>query len=297
MGDVGAVAAELAENEGIITIERAVGCGLSRGQIRQRLESGAWKPITRGVYRSASHPYTESAMVRAAVAAHRGTADRTTAAWWHGLLTELPDHLTMAVRSKPTALRWTAGDVRVLRRRYHADDVTTVRGLAVTGLPMTVLTAAAALDDGSRLMDRALQAHPVTVADLEASLERNAGIAGFTRARGLVAVAGGDTESAAERLFVDLLIAERIGGWELQRKFGPWRLDVAWPEEKVAVEIDGWAFHQRPDQFERDHRKRNALAKAHWIPLGYTWHRLTDDPGGCMREVIDALAERRAELS
>lgn len=297
MGDLGRVAGVLAANEGVITTAQALACGLSRRQIHRRVASGAWKTVSRGVLRSAAHEYTESAMVRAAVAAHRGVADRTTAAWWHGLLTELPAELTIAVHSAPTAARWTGGTVNTVRRRYHPSDIAEVRGLRVTGLPMTVLTAAGELKDGARLIDRALQAQPLTVADLDAALERNAGLRGFTAARRLLAVAGGDTESAAERLFVELCRSERITGWTAQYRFAGWRIDFAWPVERVAVEIDGWAFHHRPDQFDRDHRKRNALVRAGWLVLAYTWHQLTGDPGTCASEVARALADRRAELS
>ncbi len=235
-------------------------------------------------------------MVRAATAALAGVADRTTAAWWHGLIDELPAPLTIAVHSAPTAGRWTGGAIRPLRRTYHPADIESLRGLAVTRLPITVLTAATEIDNGSRLMDRALQAHPVDIAALTAALERNAGRRGFAKARQLLAVASGDTESVAERMFARLLKSEEITGWVGQYPFGPWRLDFAWPAVKVAVEIDGWAFHHTPAQADRDHRKRNALTNAGWHALAYTWHQLTDDPGCCMYQVTEALAARRAEL-
>ena len=34
-----------------------------------------------------------------------------------------------------------------------------------------------------------------------------------------------------------------IGGWVLGHPFGPWRIDLAFPQQKVAVEVDGWAWH------------------------------------------------------
>lgn len=296
MGDTGAIADVLAVHDGVITVAQALACGLTRRQIQRRLATGAWKSVSSGVLRSAAHDYSEAAMVRAATAALGGVADRTTAAWWHGLLSSLPEPLTIAVHSAPTAARWTGGTVDAVRRKYHSSDVELIRGLPVTGLAMTVLGAAVELPSGSTLMDRALQAAPVTVRDLEAALERNAGLRGFVRARRLLRVVSGDTESEAERVFVRLLRAERITGWVPQYRVGPWRIDFAWPAEKVAVEINGWAFHHTPEQAERDHRKRNALTNAGWHALGYTWHQLTGDSGGCMYEIAQALAGRRAEL-
>lgn len=70
----------------------------------------------------------------------------------------------------------------------------------------------------------------------------------------------------------------------------------AWPAERIAVEIDGWAFHHGVDRFERDRRKRNALSAAGWIVLAFTWHQLRYEPEYCLRRVVEALAERRAGL-
>ncbi len=295
MGDTGALAAALAQTDGVITAQRALACGLSRAQIEYRVRTGAWKQVGRGVFRSASHEYSEAALVRAAVAAHHGVADRTTAAWWHRLVDELPVPVTLACRNPVTQAGWSACAIDQIRRSYHDADVTQVRGLVVTGLAMTVLTAAAAIPDGARLIDRALQRQPVTVAELTAALERNAGLRGLREARRLLAVAGGDTESAAERLFLRLITAERLTGWVCQYRFGVWPVDFAWPAERIAVEIDGWAFHHGVKQFDRDRRKRNALAAAHWIVLSFTWHQLAYEAEDCLRQVAEALAARRLE--
>ncbi|GAA4747324.1 type IV toxin-antitoxin system AbiEi family antitoxin domain-containing protein [Gordonia alkaliphila] len=203
MGDIGAVATELASHDGVITAQRAIACGLSRAQIQKRIRSGAWLRVARGVFRSAAHEYSEAALVRVAAAAHGGVADRTTAAWWHGLVDELATPLS---------------------------------------------------------------------------------------------VAGGDTESAAERVFVGAVQAERLTGWVLQHRFGRWRIDVAWPTERIAVEIDGWAFHRSVKEFDRDRAKRNALAAAGWIVLSFTWHQLTYELESCMRQLVEVVASRRAEL-
>jgi hypothetical protein len=33
----------------------------------------------------------------------------------------------------------------------------------------------------------------------------------------------------------------------LGHAFGPWRIDLASPAQKVAVEVDGWAWHVDPE--------------------------------------------------
>jgi hypothetical protein len=58
-------------------------------------------------------------------------------------------------------------------------------------------------------------------------------------------------DSAAERLIVKLLRGAGITGWERGVPFGPWTIDLAFPDAKVAVEVDGWAWHVDVDRFPR----------------------------------------------
>ena len=56
-------------------------------------------------------------------------------------------------------------------------------------------------------------------------------------------------DSAAERVIVKLLRGAGITGWEVGVPFGPWTIDLAFPDAKVAVEVDGWAWHVDVDRF------------------------------------------------
>ena len=72
-------------------------------------------------------------------------------------------------------------------------------------------------------------------------------------------------------------------------------LDAAWPELRVAVELDGAAFHGSRDQRERDLRRDTALAALGWVVLRFSYRRLTTDPAGCRREIEAVLRRRLAE--
>ena len=52
-----------------------------------------------------------------------------------------------------------------------------------------------------------------------------------------------------------------------------WKLDIAWPVKKVAVEIEGgvWKYgrHNRASTFIKDMEKYNALAEMGWLLLRY----------------------------
>ncbi|MGY1809350.1 endonuclease domain-containing protein [Blastococcus sp. SYSU D00669] len=60
------------------------------------------------------------------------------------------------------------------------------------------------------------------------------------------------------------------------------------------MELDGAAFHGSPEDRERDTRRAVALAACGWVVLRFTYRRLTTDPEGVGREVLQVCAARRA---
>lgn len=73
------------------------------------------------------------------------------------------------------------------------------------------------------------------------------------------------------------------------------RLDAAYPEARVAVELDGAAFHGSRAARERDLRRDSALAALGWVVLRFSYARLMSDPEGCRRE-IEAVVLRRLAM-
>ena len=179
--------------------------------------------------------------------------------------------------------------VRVRRRDLAPVDLAGIRHLRATAPPLTELETAVALPDGSAVLDRALQRH-VRFPTVYRAFCRNMGRRGSSAAGRLLVAAADRADSAAERLLVRLLRAAGIGGWVLGHPFGTWRIDLAFPEQKVAVEVDGWAWHVDPERFRADRRKQNALVRAGWDPLRFTWHDLDGRPAEVVAEIRATLA-------
>ena len=59
--------------------------------------------------------------------------------------------------------------------------------------------------------------------------------------------------------------------------------------QKVAVEVDGWAWHVDADRFRADRRKQNALVRAGRAPPRFTWHDLDGRPAAVLTEIRDTL--------
>ncbi|MEO5842528.1 MAG: DUF559 domain-containing protein [Acidimicrobiales bacterium] len=53
-----------------------------------------------------------------------------------------------------------------------------------------------------------------------------------------------------------------------------YRLDVAYPDEMLAIEGDGFGVHSERDRFESDRQRQNALVLLGWRPLHFTWRQI-----------------------
>lgn len=76
-----------------------------------------------------------------------------------------------------------------------------------------------------------------------------------------------------------------------QRK---WRFDFAWPDKKLALEVEGGTSfgksrHSRGKGFESDAAKYNRAAREGWIVLRYSTRMVTS--GEAIDEVITVLQE------
>ena len=76
--------------------------------------------------------------------------------------------------------------------------------------------------------------------------------------------------------------------------YGHVDLDVAWPEVRLAVELDGAAFHGSAEQRERDLRRDATLAAAGWLVLRFSYRRLVREPDACRAEIAAVHRSRLA---
>ncbi len=76
------------------------------------------------------------------------------------------------------------------------------------------------------------------------------------------------------------------------------RLDLAYPDEMVAVEADGYRWHGDPARWRADLARRNRLTRLGWHVLHFTWDDVEHEPGRVASEIRAALApKRRASTS
>lgn len=277
--------------DGIITLAQARSSGLSHSAVQRRVESGRWRRCSPGVYFADDRPFTTAARIRAAVWGHgpEAAASGLTAAWWLGLVTVEPSPLEVTVPRNSHG-RGTP-DVRVRRRDLKVHDIYEDRGLRVTGLALTVLEASARRGGGPKIMDSALQ-RKVGLADLQRAHIRNRGRHGAGAARRMLQAASGGARSEAERLVIQLLRTAGFDGWLANYSFGPYVIDIAFPRQRVAIEIDGWAFHSDQSAFQKDRNRQNWLALQGWQVLRFTWLDITQHPGRVLAHIRAATSAR-----
>ena len=49
------------------------------------------------------------------------------------------------------------------------------------------------------------------------------------------------------------------------------RIDVAFREQRIAIEVDGFAYHSDRARFQRDRSRQNLLVGLGWTVLRFTW--------------------------
>ncbi len=294
----GWVAEVLARQDGVLARRQALSIGMTVGQIRARLASGRWVIVHPGVYRSTDHQVSTASRIRAAGlwAGDHSLLFGLAAAWWWGLTDVEPTSVDV-VTSPRRHLRARPG-IRIIRRPLASADRAWLRAAPVSGLALSALIGAVALGaDGPALLDRALQTR-VSLSELRLAHYRNMGMHGSASAGQLLRAAADGSAAASERKFIALLKRAGIRGWRVNYPWDPANdrttVDVAFVAERLAIEIDGWAWHHSPDRFQRDRTKQNQLVSAGWTVLRFTWYDLTNRPDDVIRQVRAALELARS---
>lgn len=283
----------LRNHDGVITRAQALSAGLSDDAISRRVRSGHWLRCAPGVFFVDDRPFTDSARVRSAVWSYgpTATASGLAAAWWHGV-TRYPPKCVEVTVPKVSNHRKRDG-IRVRRRDLLGSDIVERNGLRVTALPLSVIEAATRREGGATLMDAALQRH-VELKQLWDAHLRNKGRHGSPAARTLLLSAADGARSEAERLLVKLLRSNKITGWKANCPVGGYKIDIVFQAARLAIEVDGWAFHSNADDFVNDRNRQNVISLLGYQILRFTWLDLTEFPDRVIAEIQNALRLRHA---
>lgn len=292
------LAACIEAQHGLFMRRQALDSGFTPRMIERRVADGRWLVVYRGLYCVAGASMTWESRLLAACLAGPAVASHLSA----GQLWEFPGIPSDVVevtglrhqRRKPADVTW--------HESYHLTprDITEIEGIPATrpvrtfldlGWSLTEEQLEEVLNDGLR---RNLLAVPAIWVRMEqlGHLRRGSG----TVRRVLERHVPGERapESVLETRFLQLIRAaglpEPTAQHEVRVDGGiVARIDFAYPELDLAIELDGRAFHWGERRERRDRRRENALVARQWRVLRFDWDDVTKRADYVIETVADAL--------
>ncbi|MEA2932463.1 MAG: hypothetical protein QOI56_1248 [Actinomycetota bacterium] len=257
-------------------------------QFQARTAAGLWVREQPDVFRLAGAPVTwEQRVLAACMSAGPGAAasHRCAALLW-GLrgIERAPVEITV-----PSERRRSLVDVVV--HRSAVAEQTLQRGIPVTTPAFTLLVLGAVVGPAAleSAVEDAIHRRLTTPARLVDVVERHGGPGrrGAAALRALLEVrgTGAATESVLEDMMVRLLRRSGLPAPERQYRVAGVRLDFAYPERKLGIEVNGMAFHSAAADVQRNWAKGNRLIALGWRVLQFTWTDVRYRPD----QVLDAL--------
>ena len=265
---------------------------LSRGfrpdQLARAVRDGDLVRVLRGVYVRSEVELTPHLRAQAAalvLSDHIVVCDRT-ASWIWGVevnayaeLDGCPPLETCAIRGREPVER---PGVVARTRDLSPDDWVDVAGVAVTTPLRTCLDLACLLPrrDALAAMDALMRTHGFSHAAMRLLARRYFRRRGVVQMRSLIPLVDPRSESRSES-WVRLAIVDRglpcpvPQYWVMVDATPTYRLDLAYPHARIAVEYDGEEFHTGPEARRRDRQRREWLRAQGWTVLVLTKSSLT----------------------
>jgi hypothetical protein len=292
VGTVERVLARIAgAQHGLVTRRQLRAAGVSDGEIKQRLGTGALLRVYRGVYRVGHQaPSVEARYLGAVLACGDGAllCGRAAGYLFGALKGAAPPPEVIARTEKHVR------GVRTRRGRIHQRDATTWRRIPVITLPRTLVDLAAVLDlhELARAFHEAEVRHRTSPAQVETVLKRRPNSPGAAKLR---AVLRGDAPivlSKFEQRALSLLRDAGLPPPVTNRPAGGRYVDFRWPDQRLTVELDSYRYHHSRHAWEQDRRReRQARARGDEFRR-YTWGDVFEQPQQMLAELSPLLCPK-----
>ena len=169
-------------------------------------------------------------------------------------------------------------------------DRTTHDHIPTTSLPRTLLDLASLtpLDTVVRALEEAERRRLIDTRPIHELLTRANGHPGggaLQRALSVYEPQATRTKSDLERRFLTLITQAGLPMPTLNTLVEGYEVDALWPEQKLIVELDGFATHRTRAAFERDRKRDAALLAAGHRTLRVTARRLDVEPAAIVAQV------------
>lgn len=293
------VAVIAAAQYGLCTRGQATAAGIAASTLDDWCRSGRVVRVHPGVYRVAGAPVSwEQQVLGAVLAAGPGAAasHRTAAALW-GLLDATPVEVVVPLPRLPRLAGVT------VHRTRDPLDLTRRRAIPVTSPMRAILDLGAVVPAWAveAALDRAEAAGVCSIAAVEWERARVArpGRRGSGVLREVLdrrALLEVPPDGVLEPRFARLCKAAGLPAPVFQHPVGRFRIDFAYPELLIAIEVDGYGPHASRAAFQRDRSRQNDLVALGWTVLRFTWADIVKRPDHVARVLRQAFARARAGI-
>jgi len=285
------------------TAAQAVEAGASYSQLSESVARQRYDRPWRGIYLSRGSSWKERLV--AAGTASDGVVSHRTAGRLHGLWgLESHDGIELTV---PPDRRFSRRGMVVHQSPLDEADLTTVDGISgVTTLARTIIDLAAVLhgDAYAIAFESAWCLAPGLLEEIERRLEQigSVGRHGMKRLRALMADARRRERPLESPL--EVRFWRRLQAWGMPLPLtgvevddgggNRYRLDFFYPEQKLAIETDGFTWHGSRDRWAADCRKQTRAAAAGYRLMRVTPEDLDERTGDHLlwRRLLSALGVR-----
>jgi very-short-patch-repair endonuclease len=282
---------------GVITLE---GLALSQDRVEAACAAGLLVRRHLGVYVNPAVPRTPLQDLAAAVAA----AGAMAAAWGRsaGALWTLRDEHPRAPEIVIPVKRRARIDGVIVHRSSDLcwAHISTRHGIRTTNPLVTVLDLGVTLerDEIAEVIVRGSTQRLFTLDAVKFTVRRLArsgrtGVVNVRAALDLLDSLGRPPESVLEFRFALVVLRHGLPTPEYQHpvRIGrrTFRIDAAYPELKLAIEVDGYEKRSTPEAFVKDLERQNALVLEGWTVLRFPWNQIIGDPAAVAHAILSAL--------
>ena len=277
---------------GLVHRRQCRALGLTDRQLHRLVTQGCLNTLGHGVLRVTGAPATDLTAMWHGVLATRGVLVAGSAAYLWGMIDQPPGTVQLAIAHHRRVI--APPGCRIRRTGLAAGEPDRRYGLPVTGRVRSALDhlADSELIEATAFADRAVSQGWLSIPDLEHRLRRP--LPGNGTVRKVMRTLATGAEAESERRLHRLLRAHGITGWTANHQVRVAgvlvaRLDIAFVSARIAIEVDGFAYHRDRSRFQRDRTRQNELVNLGWTVLRFTWQDITADPERVVATVRVAL--------
>jgi len=292
--------AAFAAHHGVLSLDELYGVGLSDAQIKRRFAAGLVERPYPRVYRLTAVPDSWHGNARALALTAKGVISHQAAAYLWGFDEREPEVTRATIPYK----RRTRLSTSLVHRSKQFDliDEDLIDEIPVTGPARTVLDCAAVYsrNELEYLVDSVLRSKVLEWPDLYDVYVRHSakGRNGTGKLRAFLDDRYGERRipdsrwnRMVGRLLADAGLGQPSYEYEIRLPDGHFlgRVDLAYPEQRLAIELDSVRYHLNHESFVKDPRRKNSLQLAGWAVLTFTWTDYADNPQQLIRTVRSML--------